>query len=162
MKKSQMEIMGLAIIVVLLTLGVLFVVQFVVLKEPSDVKKTFTKTQMAANMLNSILKTNSKDCYDNTMTQLLQDCADNNENPAGLIICENVIDSCEYANSTIEYIFNNTLVGWGNQSFYFSAFIGPNNIILEQGSECTGERESKQSFIKTASEILTIRLDLCG
>jgi len=162
MKKSQMEIMGLAIIVILLTLGVLFVIQFVVLKEPSDVKKTFTKTQIAANMLNSILKTTSKECYGNTMTQLLQDCANYNENPAGLIICENGIDSCEYANSTIEYIFDNTLVEWGGQSFYFSALVEPNSIILEQGSECAGERESKQSFIKAGQAILTIRLDLCG
>ena len=162
MKKSQMEIMGLAIIVVLLTLGILFVVQFVVLKEPSDIKKTFTKSQMAANMLNSILKTNSKDCYDNTITQLLQDCTDYNENPAGLIICENNLNSCEYANSTIRYIFDNTLAEWGNQIFYFSVFINPNTPILEQGNECSGERESKQSFVKTNVGILTIRLDLCS
>ena len=162
MKKSQMEIMGLAIIIILLTLGILFVVQFVVLKEPSDIKKTFTKSQMAANMLNSILKTNSKDCYSNTITQLLQDCANYNENPAGLMICENNNNSCEYANSTISYIFDNTLAEWGNQSFYFSVFINPNTPILEQGSKCSGERESKQSFVKTNLGILTIRLDICG
>jgi len=160
-KKSQMEIMGLAIIVVLLTLGILFVVQFVVVKEPSDIKKTFTRSQMAANMLNSILRTNSKDCFGNTISQLLKDCAENYQNPP-LIFCEDNRDSCKYSNSTIEYIFNNTFVKWGNQSFYFSIFENPNHMILEQGAECFGERESKQSFIKTDGGILTVRIDMCS
>ena len=157
-----MEIMGLAIIVILITLGMLFIVQFVVLKEPSDIKKTFTRSQMAANMLNSILKTNSKDCYDSTMSQLLKDCADNYGSPSALTICKNGMNSCKYSNSTIKYIFDNTFGEWGNQSFYFSSFTSPQNKILEQGVECTGERESKQSFIKTDAGILTIRLDICG
>lgn len=162
MKKSQMEIMGLAIIVILITLGILFVVQFVVLKEPSDIKKTFTRSQMAANMLNSILKTNSKDCYDATISQLLKDCADYYQNPSGLTVCDNTMNSCEYVNSTTKYIFTQTFEEWGNQTFYFSVFVGLGDPILEQGTECTGERESKQSFIKTDSGILTIRLDICS
>lgn len=157
-----MEIMGLAIIVVLLTLGTLFIIQFVVMKEPSDVKKTFTRTQMAANMLNSLLNTNSKDCHGATIAQLLKDCADFKENPSGLIVCENDENSCEYSNSTIGYIFNHTFVEWGNQSFHFSTFIGSGNPILEQGIRCTGERESKQSPIKISSGILIIKLDICG
>lgn len=161
-KKSQMEIMGLAIIIILITLGVLFVVQFVVLREPSDIKKTFTETQMAANMLNSILKTTSKDCYDSTIVQLLKDCAEHSQSPSGLVRCENDASSCEYANSTIDYIFNKTLVVWGNRSFYFKSYVGASDIILEKGRLCTGEVESKQSFISTDAGILTIRLDLCS
>ncbi len=161
MKKAQMEVMGLAIIVILITLGLLFVVKFVVLKEPSEIKKTFTRSQMAANMLNSILKTNSKDCYGATISYLLRDCADYYQNPLGLTVCENNEDSCEYADSTIKYIFKQTFEAWGNQSFYFSAFVGSENPILEQGNYCVSERESKQAFIKTETGILTVRLDIC-
>ena len=61
-RKSQMEIMGLAIIILLLTLAMIFVVRFVILKGPSDIKKGFTQTELASNMVNTFLKSTSRNC----------------------------------------------------------------------------------------------------
>ena len=44
-KKSQAEIIGLVIIVLLIVMGLLFVVKFVVLKEPSDIKEEFVHSE---------------------------------------------------------------------------------------------------------------------
>ena len=98
------------------------------------------------------------------MTRLLQDCADYHQNPSGLILCENGENSCNYVNSTISYIFNSTFIEWGNQSFYFIAFVDKRNPVLEKGKQCerSEERESKYSYVKVNSGILTIRLDMCG
>ena len=98
--------MGLAIIVILISLGIFFVIQFVVLKEPSSIKKTYTQTQSAANLLNSMLKTTTKDCLGTSISQLLQDCIVHFNIDQSQIICENNNRSCEYINNTIKYILN--------------------------------------------------------
>ena len=48
-KKSQMEIMGLVVIVVLVTVAMLVAVQFIVIREPSELKKAYTHSQLAIN-----------------------------------------------------------------------------------------------------------------
>ena len=88
-KKSQMEIMGLVIIVILITLGLFFVVRFIITKQPSEIKKSYTQTEIAANILNSLLKTTSKDCYGMDVTQLLQDCAVYRDAETSQVKCEN-------------------------------------------------------------------------
>jgi hypothetical protein len=96
-KKSQFEILGLAIVIILITLGILFVIRFVVLKEPSKLRYDYTRTEMASNMLNTLLRTDT-DCKRKSMTELFQDCASYNR-----IECEYdgiPMNSCEYLNYT--------------------------------------------------------------
>ena len=45
-RKSQMEIMGLVIIIVLLMIGMLFVVKFTILDKPKTVKKSFAEKKL--------------------------------------------------------------------------------------------------------------------
>jgi len=72
--EAQMEILGLAIVVVLILVATTFVVRFLVLRTPVDYRKGFVSSELASNMLNTFLKTAAKDCSQLTMTELLQDC----------------------------------------------------------------------------------------
>lgn len=154
-KKSQAEIVGLVIIVLLITIGLLFVVKFVVLKEPSDVKKTFVHSELASNMVKVLLETTT-DCKESSVKELFQDCA-----AFKRIDCEGV-DSCEKVNYTIGIILTNTLEKW-NKQYEFSVDIPGNDPISSYGS-CApkADRESATYPIPTDRGTLFIQLDICG
>ena len=175
-KKSQMEIMGLALVVILISLGLLFAVKFTALKPAtSGARQAYTKTVKAANMLNTLLKTTSLDCPGGaTITQLIQDCA-----TAGgsQIHCDDIIgtpgaeDSCAHVKRIIgdddevspKGIFGATFVEWG-QDFYFTVKKGDISVvgIPPVGTECTGAKEHKDQPIPIPGELVTVTLELCG
>ena len=101
--RSQMEILGLAIVVVLILVATIFVVRFLVIKSPTEYRKGFISAELASNMLSTFLKTAAGDCSQLTMTELLQDCAQ-----ARSINCGNGQDSCSYVESTAKHIFEST------------------------------------------------------
>ena len=129
-KKSQMEILGLAIIIALIAIGVLFVVKFVLLQPKPEVKTEFTQSQLTANMLNVLTRSTTKDCYGASIAELFQDCRvfGGSGNP-GSIKCENDLYSCDYLNNLLEddcstsgnpqSVFCKTLIDW-NKPFYFT------------------------------------------
>ncbi|MBR9706308.1 hypothetical protein GOV14_04685 [Candidatus Pacearchaeota archaeon] len=157
-KKGQMEIMGLAIVIMLLIVGMLFVVRFVITKEPEGYKKEFTQSQLASNMLNTLLKTNT-DCPDLTITELLQDCGHNPDNPA--ITCSNNgKKSCQFVEDTAKYIFNQTLDEW-NINYHFTVYFEEDNPIIELGSTCPNDQKTEIFPIPSYTTLFT-RLDICG
>lgn len=158
-KKSQMEIMGLVIIVILVALAMLFVIQFIFLQETSDVKKTYTHTQLAANMLNSITKTTSKSCKSQDLTKLLQDCAAY-RSQGGLIVCDDGSKSCGYVENAIGEILDDTLNTW-NKAYNLTADAA--QISFAEGS-CRGERQTEIYPIPVPelSTPMILRLDICG
>ena len=103
MKKAQTEIMGLAIVVILIIIGMTFVIRFMLAKEPVDIKAEFTRAEIASNTLNTLLKTVSKDCNGLSMTELLQDCGQSQS-----IFC-NGQRSCIYVEEATQEIFSKTL-----------------------------------------------------
>jgi len=109
-KKSQMEIMGLVVIVILVSIAMLFVIRFVILQPAEDYKSDYVSMEIASNLVSAILKTTSPDCYHNTFRELLQDCAENENNPS--IICTNGQNSCDFAYDKIDYILDDTLNDW--------------------------------------------------
>ncbi|MDP6547359.1 MAG: hypothetical protein QF917_00150 [Candidatus Woesearchaeota archaeon] len=156
MKKGQTEIMGLAIVVILLILGMTFVIRFMINKEPVDYKKQFTQAELASNMLNTFLKSTSKDCNELSMTELLQDCGQNRG-----IYCENGKDSCVYAEETAQFVFANTLEKW-NLDYELNAFVDEEDPIFVLGEVCPGSKKSKLFPIPTSSRTLFVKLDICG
>ena len=151
-----MEIIGLAIVIILITLAMIFVVRFVVIKKPAEFKKAFTQTELASNMVNTFLKTTSRDCNGLSMTELLQDCAQSQA-----IYCENGMVSCRYVNETASLVFADTLESW-NIGYEFKAYLEEQNPILGQGKACIGEKKSKLFPIPTAARTLYVKLDICG
>jgi len=179
-KKSQMEIMGLAVIVILVSLGILFAVQYVIFKKPTQTVKTYSTLQIASNTLNSLLTTTT-DCRaagNVDMTQLLQDCA---AFPA--ITCDNGMNSCEFSDTSINYILNNTLKKWrypfrlyvftlsgsGNSAVKNQVFLRNNGDFPEcissnigRSGSAYGSKDSKQFFIPTDVGTMYVQLDICG
>ncbi len=163
-KKSQLEIMGLVVIVILLTIGMLFMVKFVITRKPSEIKKTYTQTQMASNMLSAILKSTAKDCMNVDMTELLQDCVSGES-----IICpDGGNSSCDYVMNTIEGMLNSTLGEWKTE-YDFRVYwdvdfrtIADNTKNFTVGCK-TPERETKHYPIPTdIGSTLIVRLAICG
>lgn len=166
-----MEIMGLAFVVILISLGLLFYVRFQSAKTPSKVKETFTASQKAANLLNSLLKTNTY-CAGATITQLLQDCAEN-KLTSNQISCSG-LTSCSFASYTMNDILDKTLKEWQNDYFLKACLWNtitqqcfPDETLFTLISEepiklgCPGQKESASQFIPTNSGVLKIGLDIC-
>lgn len=151
-----MEIIGLVIIIILLTLGLLLVVRFVVLKPESTIRRTQTESQMAANFLNTLLQT-STGCSKQQVRSLIQNCATRND--AGCL----GLDACTYVNRTIALILAQTFDDWGKSynltiSGTDTNFVG--GLTFSRG-DCSGEREAKFSPIQAGGRTLIADLYLC-
>ncbi|MBI4151287.1 hypothetical protein HY492_04115 [Candidatus Woesearchaeota archaeon] len=154
MARGQMEILGLAIIVVLIMLGVLFAVMFVLRAPASNVAQEYKESQLAASLITAMLGTTTP-CNDASVTELLQDCAVLNrlECPAG--------DSCAQAQDAIGQMLAGTLETW-KRSYQFS-ITGAYNVeqLTFASGDCSGERESSTNPVPTPGGALQVRLDLC-
>ncbi len=155
-KKSQMEILGLAIVVALVLVATIFVVRFLVVKAPTDYRKGFVSSELATNMLSTFLKTSAKDCSLLTMTELLQDCAQSKS-----IICDNGQDSCRYAESTASFIFGKTFDNW-NAQYEFRAYTDANSPLIKIGKPCQSAKRSKLFPIPINTATMYTQLDICG
>jgi hypothetical protein len=156
MRKAQMEILGLAIVVVLILVATIFVVRFLVVKSPTEYRKGFVSAELASNMLSTFLKTSSQDCSQLTMTELLQDCAQ-----SGSITCNNGQDSCRYAESAARQIFEGTFDRW-NIRYEFLAFTDAGSPFIKMGARCRAEKRSKLFPIPINAGTMYVKLDICG
>lgn len=155
-KKSQMEILGLAIVVVLILVATIFVVRFLVVKAPTEYRKGFVSAELASNMLNTFLHTSAKDCSQLSMTELLQDCAQ-----AMAITCDNGQESCKFVESIANEIFSQTLDKW-NINYEFSAYTDVNSPFIKLGKSCKAEKRSKLYPIPINAGTMYAKLDICG
>ncbi|MBW2996272.1 hypothetical protein KY332_03155 [Candidatus Woesearchaeota archaeon] len=154
--KSQMEIMGLAIIVILVALAMLFAIQFIILK-PAETKETLTQEQLAFNTLNAILATNTN-CNGLPLSHLIEDCAEG----AGIQCIDG--DSCYFAAKEIEKILALSLEEWKRQ-YYFTIEFNDLNLVDPIGEPCPGAKASSQPCcsLPTRRNIpILVNLDICS
>jgi hypothetical protein len=78
MKKAQFEIMGLAVVVILISLIILFVVRYIVLQEPKEIRKEYSDFDISYSFINALMNTNIPACNDVTFTELFKDCDSSN------------------------------------------------------------------------------------
>ncbi len=156
-RKSQMEIMGLVIIVILVGLGLLFAVQLVLKKTPtSDQNNRIKESTLAAHFLNTLLSTTTS-CQKRSVKELLQDCA-----LARVVTCETGETSCAYAQSTIKSILDTTLHEW-RKSYVFSikGSSEVEKIVLSEGT-CLKNKEVKLHPVPVKPGFdIVLKIELC-
>jgi hypothetical protein len=161
-----MEILGLAIVVVLVILAVFLYVMFV----PSgntlvDQRQGLTDPKLASSSLDAMLRTTvycnyTRQTY--SVTELLQDCY-----YWGIIHCEREMqgNSCDVAKDRINSMLNSTLKKWG-RSYLFEAKTSTQDKFggIANGG-CTAAKAQKKPAhqpVPLASGILNVTLRLCS
>lgn len=134
-QKGQIEMMGLMIIVIILSLALLFVVKVVFTKEKTDTTQTYETSKLVQSFVNALFYTSSGCTPDTTIKDLLIDCAKNPFSD-GSISCSDGQDSCPYVNATIATILSQTLDQWGyaDTGYEFVAIAPPNQEIVYYSS----------------------------
>jgi len=154
MSKAQMEIMGLAIIIILLSLGVLFAVKYIYLSPEKEIKQEFIQKNIAQTMLNAILDSDIE-CNNNyiSIRNLLIDCNKyytGDLSNSGSITCNGEF-SCEFVKKKISDILGRTLEVWKND-YYFEAG------VINIKENCEGGKKTGMQILPN----LGIVLDICG
>jgi len=155
-KRAQMEIMGLAIIMILVALGLLFAVQWMT-KSPKQQVQRAKESVLAANFLNTMLSTTT-DCNKRTVRELLQDCA----LTSGITKCPDGKDSCTESHDIMAQLFDQTFKQW-NLKYHF-AMKGATPIEqLDFGTApCPGEREQKIHPLPVSPGFeISLTLEIC-
>ena len=150
-KKSQMEIMGLAIIVILISIGLLFYVTFIVGEEPDNIKKDYEPSAIGSNFINTLLNTNAPECANTQFDTLFIDCSTNKrigQIGGGNIPC-GAKYSCLYLQEKVEELLEDTLGEIGYE-YQFIATTNKDNeaedqILTPIGNECTGTGRKARS-----------------
>ncbi len=165
-KKSQLEVVGLIVIVILLSLALLFYLQFSLRKEP-ELKKTYTTAQMTENMVNTLLSTSTScNAIENTLDVLIADCA-NDPDERGRVECRPGVYSCEFVDSEIRRLLDETLNLWQRKYRLYSFLIeDPENPIFNYEKDidkCTGDIDSSDTYtIRTTSGLIgVVLLEVC-
>jgi hypothetical protein len=180
MKKAQMEMIGLVIIVILITLGMLFMAQFALKSEPK--KKIFVRKGLAYSTMSALMKS-SADCqapgrfYEQAPTiggDLIKDCAnypvedcETEAESYSFYQCQGK-NSCCFLKDTISNLLEETLGRWNKHYEFRSVLLsGPNperliEIIDRDNRGCRRERDSSGSFpLNTDAGIVENILYLC-
>jgi hypothetical protein len=129
-KKGQAEVIGLVIIVIMITLGMLFLVRFALDENPE--KKIFTRKGLAYSSMSAVLKTQVV-CDDPSGEQILyvgqhliEDCAQNSVQ----FSCSGM-DSCDFLAQEIEIMLNETLGEWHKEYLFKSILLGEAEPLIE-------------------------------
>lgn len=134
-KKAQFELIGLAIVVMLVTLGMFMVIKMQALKQPERIETEYGQKQLASNFLNTLLSTNT-DCGKRLMRELLRDCADTRA--IRCIDDATEKDSCQRADEIINQILPETLGKWNKKYLLKMRKTGNQQIgISDKSSDCT-------------------------
>src|SRR3989338_5962813 len=148
--------MGLVIVVVLISLIMLFVIQFSVLRAREDTRQAFTQEQIAANTVNALVITTTQ-CQGLDVTELIQDCASFRQLDCG------GSTSCAFVSSLAEGIFNGTLQQWG-KAYLFTVTSGSAELIRVARSACPASKYTSVYPIPSSvgGERIAVRLEVCG
>jgi hypothetical protein len=158
MRKGQTEIMGLAIVVILVTLGLFFAVMFGPKTPSKSIVKEYSNEELSQDFVITLLNTETECGYD--FNKLIRDCAANLQE----IECYEM-SSCDYMNLTIETILNRTFYNW-DSSFTFRIEKNNEDIILFDNTGCTETSEKGSQGIQPVTLYpfpgqAYIRLDVC-
>jgi len=177
-KHGQMEIIGLVVIVILISLGMLFMALFALSSDTS--KKTFTRKGLAASTVSGILKLNvEQECNTQNLVQLgsdvLEDCAiyaNYQDSLSSIYQCRGK-HSCDYFREMSLEILNQTL-GAQEKKYEFTVHLieqkgaKPKELIeiIKNKGGCpktaiTNQDSSKPFPLQTDAGLVETELKIC-
>lgn len=164
-----MELMGLAIVVLLIVLGMFFAIKYT-LQKPPEVKKPFMQAELATNFVNALLSTSTEECKPlSTLKDLLSDCAVQSLEPAQPGLEQKCQDGktayCGKSKEIINGIAGNTLNKWGKRYVLSVADEKKAHFSIDSPQKCgAGEERGKAGLFYVPSKYRTVavRLDICG
>jgi hypothetical protein len=154
-KKAQVEIVGLLIIVIMISIILLFALKAMLDKKDSS-QNEFIQRSLASSFIGSMLNTNSICTKDTHMDKVLIDCAKyptmggSNE-----FKCDNGMKSCEFASIIIEDMLNKTLKEW-KKSYEFKVKAPEGQLIEELNFTNTVGNEINKDSVTTFVQPLSV------
>ncbi|MBI2128634.1 hypothetical protein HYU07_00195 [Candidatus Woesearchaeota archaeon] len=168
-KKSQTEVLGLVIVVVLISFVLLFALVYIISKPASTTRERYIKSELASNTLSTLLGTTT-DCNNYEIWELYADCAKSSAHISCLRGAATE-DSCQHVNFIVTDILDETLKQtFKRNAFKFTACTAnrmSNEIKCTETmlniteGECTTWYSASQP-LQSASGLLYFRLDICG
>ncbi len=139
MKKGQMEMIGLVIIVILITLGMLFMALFALNDDPE--KKVFTRKELASSTMAALMKTTAfcNGGLPEFEKDLLEDCAGTNT----VYTCEGM-DSCDFLDMKISELLDETVGAWGKTYEFESVSVSNGEALLHIWDEERGDCQRQE------------------
>ena len=159
-KKAQSEMIGLVVIVIMITLGMLFLAKFALQEEPS--KKIFTRKGLAYSTMSAVMKT-ELECFEPTdgnqqlpvQGVLIEDCATYRKPSFGSgtsdYACDGYSNSCDFLEARLTELLESTLGVWQKDYVFSSVIIdGTSEKTLVRvdngGCDNSDERDSSGLF----------------
>ncbi len=165
-KRSQMELIGIALIVVLL-IFVLFYFISRNIRESNSLSDSYMSTEMAQNLLNSMFKAEA------ATTISLADCIRNIVDTDNKCMDTSTSTSLDYTTKVVTVILKETL-GTQKKRYAFSITIDGSNIesnidstefIPITSSEPCGRLDEKEApgrlFLPSDAGTMIVKLDIC-
>lgn len=148
MKKAQIEMMGLVVVVILITVGLFFYLAFAINNEnTANVVDVYSSEEMANNFLIALQETYVPECSSSleevTMKDLAIDCARYNRTGTGNYECTG-LNSCEKFYNLTEIILNDSLQPYGyNYNFSYIIRVGSQSHKVINLSSETGCKKGR-------------------
>ncbi len=157
MRKGQMEIIGLAIVIVIILIGTVIALRFLVFKKPESTRASFVSAELASNTINTFLETTAVECSKVKMEELIQDCAQGTER-----ICSNEKGACEFLRDAADEIFTKTFKKWKTK-YKFLVYVNSEYPFVDLESGCTEQQEkiSETFFVPVTAATVSVKLDIC-
>jgi hypothetical protein len=159
MRKAQMEIMGLAVIVIFLALGMFFVAKFMLKPDSTSQTQSFQQAQLATNFVNTLLatKANCSGTIINFNT-ILEEIP--NEDFTRYKCGDGKLS--EYFNTSVRYILNQTLEEW---RYYYEMNVifpgGVDPIKIEYGCLPTMQNDYKLYPLPSDYGVIKVEMKIC-
>ncbi len=135
MKKAQIEIVGLLVIVILVVLVLFFIISFSLSNQSDtpDITKDFIDHSLINGFSLALLETSSG-CAERNFKELLDDCVTNQM--VSCYIEGSQVNSCVYAKHEIEKILNDTLLEMGVDYSFRVSVTGMGEQMRIETEEC--------------------------
>lgn len=157
MKKAQTEIIGVAVIVVILVLGGLFMIKLGSMNK-NDNTDSYTDPEIAQSLLNTMMNTKTEKNL--LVLDVIKGCYNNNLKN-DLCGSQNNADCCSYAYATMKNALDMTLKEWGRE-YKLTVRRGTDKRIQDIPEDFECEENYQPGFYPIPPPVpITVELVIC-